>query len=299
MKFLGKLKLAGLLTAAVLPPLAGAVEVDGVVAAVGDELILRSEVEGEMRREGVGESEFAAFRNRLIERKLIIRAAREQKLSIQEWLVDNRVREIVETAFGGDQNRLKAALAAQKVQMAEWRERIKSDMIVGAMRWNMVDKYAAASPAEMKAEYRAHPERYLARASTTVAVILLKPEDAAKKSEVEAALKTESFADVARRFSADSHAAQGGVWKEIDPEKTFRPEVAAAIAALTAGQTSGWVDIGGWSFLIRKMSETAERQSTFAEAYDRIEANVKRENARKLYDEWIERLKAANYIRVY
>lgn len=279
-------------------PLA-AVEVDGVVATVGTESILRSDVLGEMRRAGLEEAQFNEVRNRLIERKLIIKAAHEQKMTMQEWVVDNRVREIIDSAFGGDRNKLKAALAAQKVQMSEWRQRIKDDMIVGAMRWNIIDKNVSASPAEMKAEYAKHPSRYLAEAKATVGVILLKPEDAEKKAEVTEALKTEKFEEVAKRFSADTHAADGGLWKDINPPKTFRPEVANAIAALEKGATSDWVDIGGWNFLLKKIDESAARQSTFAEAYEDIEANVKRENSAKMYADWIDRLKAENYIKVY
>ena len=50
---------------------------------------------------------------------------------------------------------------------------------------------------------------------------------------------------------------------------------------------------------MKKIEERAARQSTFAEAYEEIEANVKRENAAKMYADWINRLKAENYIKVY
>ena len=293
------LKLMFGLSVALATAVAGAVEVDGVVATVGTESILRSEVLGELRRADADESRFAEMRNRLIERKLIIRAAREQKMTMQDWIVENRVREIIDSAFGGDMNKLKVALAAQKVQMSEWRQCIKDDMIVGAMRWNVVEKNVTASPSEMKEEYRSHPSRYLSEAKATVGVILLKPEDSDKRTEVTEALKNEKFEEVAKRLSADTHASEGGLWKDINPATTFRPEVANAIAAIKKGEVSDWVDIGGWSFLLKKYDESAARQSTFAEAYEAIEANVKRENSARLYAEWIDRLKAENYIKVY
>ena len=282
-----------------LPLSLSAVEVDGVVATVGTESILRSDVIGEMRRAGADDSQFVEVRNRLIERKLIIKAAREQKMTMQDWVVENRIREIIDSAFGGDMNKLKAVLAAQKVQMSEWRERIKDDMVVGAMRWNIVEKNVTASPAEMKAEYKKNPARYLSEPKTTVGVILLKPEDSGKRAEVTEALQKDAFEEVAKRFSADTHASEGGLWKDVNPATTFRPEVANAIAAIKTGETSDWVNIEGWSFLLKKIEERAARQSTFAEAYAEIEANVKRENAAKMYADWINRLKAENYIKVY
>ena len=286
---------AGLLAALSL----GAVQVDGIAATVGSQSILRSEVVNELRRAGLDESRFGEVLNRLIDHKLIVKAAADAKMTMQEWLIDNRVREIVDSAFDGDRNKLIAALAQQKLPYPEWRQRIKDDMVVGAMRWNMVDKNVSASPAEMREEFKAHPERYAAENRVTASVILLKPEDAEKRDAVLEALKTESFADVARKYSADSHAEAGGLWKDIKPEETFRPEVCAELVKMPKGTLSPWIDLSGWSFLVRKEDETGAKAMSFAEAYDEIEANVKQANAKRLYQEWLERLKAETYIKIY
>ena len=276
-----------------------AVEVDGVAATVGSQSILRSDVVHELRRMNADESKFDEVRNTLIERKLILKAAAESKMTLQEWVVDNRVREIVEKGFDGDRNKLLALLAQQKTPYSEWRQRIKDDMVVSAMRWNVVDKNVAASPAEMQAEFKAHPERYRTDGTVTVSVILLKPADAEKRDAIKAALKDTSFAELAKAHSADTHAAEGGVWKDVKPEEVFRPEICAAIAKLAKGDVSDWVEIDGWSFLLRKDDETASRARTFAEAYDDVEDAVKSANAQKLFSDWMERLKAETYIKIY
>lgn len=276
-----------------------AVEVDGVAATVGSQSILRSDVVHELRRMNADESKFDEVRNTLIERKLILKAAAESKMTLQEWVVDNRVREIVEKGFDGDRNKLLALLAQQKTPYSEWRQRIKDDMVVSAMRWNVVDKNVAASPAEMQAEFTAHPERYRTDGTVTVSVILLKPADAEKRDAIKAALKDTSFAELAKAHSADTHAAEGGVWKDVKPEEVFRPEICAAIAKLAKGDVSDWVEIDGWSFLLRKDDETASRARTFAEAYDDVEDAVKSANAQKLFSDWMERLKAETYIKIY
>lgn len=276
-----------------------AVEVDGVAATVGSQSILRSDVVHELRRMNADESRFDEVRNALIERKLILKAAAASKMTLQEWVVDNRVREIVEKGFDGDRNRLLALLAQQKTPYSEWRQRIKDDMIVGAMRWNVVEKNVSASPAEMQAEFAAHPERYRTDGTVTVSVILLKPDDAGKRDEIRAALKDRPFAELAKTHSADTHAAEGGVWKNVKPEEVFRPEICAAIAKMAKGDVSDWIEIDGWSFLLRKDDETASRARTFVEAYDDIEDAVKSENARKLFSDWMERLKAETYIKIY
>ena len=103
-----------------LAALAGGVafgyEVDGIAAKVGSDTILRSDVFEEMRRMGArDESRYAEARNDMIDRRLILKAAGDAKMTMQEWVVENRVREIVDKSFGGDRSKLVEMLAKQKM----------------------------------------------------------------------------------------------------------------------------------------------------------------------------------------
>ena len=276
-----------------------AVEVDGIAARVGSSVILKSAVLGEMRRAGVGEEKYAEVRGEMIERELILKAAARAKLQMQDWVVENRVREIVARMFGGDANRFKAALARDRVTFPEWRQRVKDDMVVSAMRWQTVDKTVSANPADMRREYESHPERYMTDSRVTVSAILIGPGDADKKPEIEEALKTEPFAEVAKKYSSDARAKDGGQWKDIKPEDEFRPEVCAEIAKMKKGETSKWIELDGWNFLVRKDDEKAGSKMTFEEAYDAVAFNVRKAEADRRYREWIDRLKAETYIKIY
>ena len=97
-------------------------EIDGIAARVGSSVILKSDVLTEMRRVGAGSDRYDEIREEMIERELILRAAIESKLQMQEWVVENRLREIVDRAFGGDRNKLMEALAKDKVAYPEWRQ---------------------------------------------------------------------------------------------------------------------------------------------------------------------------------
>lgn len=268
---------------------ARAVEVDGIAAKVGSETILRSEIANEMRRLGLQDaSRYAEIRDEMIDRKLMLKAARESKMTMQEWVVENRVREIIQKAFGGDRNRLIETLGKQRISYPEWYARMKEDMIVGAMRWNVINKNITASPAEMRAEYAAHPERYVADHRVTVSVILLKPEERVRRDEISAALKDKSFAELGGRRYAD-----------VKPEDVFKPEVCAEIAAMPKGTISKWIEIDGWSFLLRKEDERDGRRLSFEEAFDAIEANVKEEKSKAAYLAWIARLREETYVKVF
>ncbi len=256
----------------------GAVEVDGVVATVGDQAVLRSDVLEEMRRAGAGEDRFDEIRNGLIERKLIVKAAADAKMTMQDWVVDNRIREIVDSAFDGDRNKLIAMLARQKLAYAEWRNRVKDDMIVGAMRWNTVEKNVSASPAEMRAEFKARPERYRTNDRVSVSVVSVKPGEA----------KPEAFDE-----------KQAKKYVMVEPQEAFQPAIRDVLARLKKGEVSDWIEMDGWNFRIRKDDASAAGARTFAEAYEDVEANVRAANAEKLYRAWMERLKAETYIRIH
>ena len=283
------LLVAGAAFAAVLS--ARAVEVDGIAARVGSEAILRSDVMNELRRMGeAGEARFAEARDELIARKLVLKAAADAKMSLQDWMVENRVREIVARAFDGDRNKLVESLARQKISYPEWFARLKEDMIAGAMRWNVVDRHATASPAAMRREYAEHPDRYMSNHRVTASVIQLKPGEEARRAEIDAAL-----ADGSKTFEElGGHRYEG-----VDPEEVFKPRAVEALAALAKGGTSGWVEIDGWSFLLRKEAETSGERLSFEDAYAAVEATVREQEAKRLYAAWIERLRAETFVRTY
>ena len=277
------------LSAALAGVVACGYEIDGVAAKVGSETMLRSDIYEELRRMGArDESRFAEVRNNMIDRKLVLKAAREAKMTMQEWVVENRVREIVDKSFGGDRSKLIETLAKQKMSYPEWYARMKEDMIVGAMRWNVVEKNVSASPAAMRAEFEANSQRYAADHKVTVSVIMLKPGEEGRRQEISDKLKEKDFAELGgRRF------------EDVKPEEQFKPEICREIEAMPKGTISHWIEIDGWSFLIRKESETTGKALSFEEAYDKIEAAVKDAEAERLYKAWIERLRAETYIKVF
>lgn len=283
------MKILSVLLVASLSAAAFAVEIDGIAAKVGTETILKSDVYNELQRMGErDETRFAAVRNEMINRKLILKAAALSKMTLQEWLVENRVREIINKAFDGDRNRLIEMLGRQKLSYPEWYARMKEDMIVNAMRWNVVDKNVSASPAEMRKEFESNPDRYTVERTVSLTVLTLSPSDAARRDEISASLKEK-----------DLVALGGKTYEKIKPEDQFCPEICKEIEQMPKGTLSHWIEIDGWSYLIRKDDEFAGRRLSFEEAFDAVEANVKEANAVKAYDAWIERLRAETYIRVY
>ena len=274
-----------------IPCEVNAVEVDGIAAKVGSETILKSDVAMEMMRRGLRDaSRYGDVLEDMIERKLIVKAAKDAKMVVPEWIVENRVREIIQKSFDGDRNKLIEMLGQQRTSYPEWYARLKEDVIVGAMRWNSVNKNITASPAEMKKMFDAHPENYASNSFVSVSAIVLKPEDRVRRDEISSALKEKK--KTFEELGATKYA-------NVKPEDAFQPAVCAALAQLKKGETSDWIDMDGWSFLLRKDDEQVGRKLTFAEAFDMIEADVKEAKAKKLFTDWIARLKEETFIKIY
>ncbi|MBR1589065.1 MAG: peptidylprolyl isomerase [Kiritimatiellae bacterium] len=315
------MKTALLVVSAAMAGTVCAATLDGLAAKVNDAVITVGDVMAEIQRSPRLRGLFAASRaedaaklysetlDMLIDRKLILHAAAEKKMQMQEWVVDNRVREIVKSAFEGDMNKLTEELAKSRIAITDWRNSIRDDMIIQAMRYQMVEKNQQATPAAMRKEYKEHRARYATENKATVSVILLRPSLPADKEtpsvttrgeEIIARLeKGEDFADLARRYSADSHAKDGGQWKDVNPAEAFRPEIADTVSKLKVGEFSTLVNLDGWGFIVRKDAENIGRQRTFAEAYDDIAFNVKNEAAKAEYEAWMKRLRAEAFVKKY
>ena len=300
---------------------ASAAMLDGIAARIDSRVITVGDVMAELRRhpeirervkDSGDESEmqelYRAALDMLIERRLILKAAEAKKMEIPEWVIDNQIREIVHDMFGGDMNRLEEELSRSKITMPEYRNTIKDDITVRGMRQQMVEQYVTASPSAMRKEYRDHPERYRQESKASVRVILLKPPtpgDGLASINTrwmqigEELAQGENFADMAIKYSADSHAKDGGLWKDVNPEEAFRPEIVAEIAKLEVGKVSKMIDIDGWGFIVKKEAETGIRTMSFEEAYEKISWTVRNDAAKKAYDEWIARLKDDAFIKIY
>jgi parvulin-like peptidyl-prolyl isomerase len=206
-------------------------------------------------------------------------------------------------------NKLTEELSKSRIAITDWRNSIRDDMIIQALRYQMVEKNQQATPAAMRKEYKENRGRYATESKTTVSVILLRPPRPGDKEtpsvttrgeEILARLeKGESFADLAQRYSADSHAPDGGQWKDVNPAEAFRPEIADTIAKLKVGEFSTLVNLDGWGFIVRKDAEEVGRQRTFAEAYDDIAYNVKNAAAKAEYEAWMKRLRAGAFVKKY
>ena len=289
-----------------------------MAAYVNTEMITIADVMGEVRRSPWADTApelrekrlrelYTATLNALIDRKLILAAARKSKMELQSWAVDNRVREIVANNFDGDQTKLHALLSDRKITFEEWKKNIEEDLLITAMRYQQVEKRVTPTPTEIRAEYEANKGRYQTETAMAVSMIILDPPEkegdesvAVRAEKIEAALKAgTSFASLARTYSKDAKAADGGSWGKVNPVDVFRKEIVEALDKLKPGETAPVVVLDGYGYIVRKDEQQDARALTFEEAAPYVESHLRMRQAEKLYKEWTDRLRAESYIKVF
>lgn len=296
---------------------------DGVAAQVNESFITIGEVmegvrEIEPRLAGAtagpaGDSRlreiYRQVRSDLVDRELILQAYREGDGKIPAWVIDQRIAEIVVERFEGDRALLRAALAEQGMEMAEWRKQLEAQMILSAMRHAHAEQPAVVSPEMIRAYYEQHSDRFSETAATRIQLIVLRPESdtaaartAMQDRGAEALMELKSgapFEAVARRYSVGRNAEAGGDWGWLDPETDLRVELAQAAAGLEPGEHSGLITTPEEAYVLRVLDRRPARTRSLEEVSEDIHLTLRQARAEALYQAWIDRLRASAIIVKY
>ena len=132
-----------------------------------------------------------------------------------------------------------------------------------------------------------------------VRVSLIPPAQGAAAAEAALAelKKGVPFEEVAKKYSSDAKAKEGGDWGFVVPEATFAPAVAEALRGLKVGEHSGILEQGGSRSIVQKAEVRKGRRPTLAEAWPAAEAAVRAQLGQERYKVWLEGLRKAAYIK--
>ncbi len=243
---------------------------------------------------------FPVVRDMAIERILILQAYEESGMVLPNDVINRRMQEIIARDFGGDEALLKSMLRERQMTYAEWAKLIRENTIVAAMRQFQVSQKVVVSPKVVRAYYAEHRESYGKLEGVHVRTIMLAPEQGeAKAEEILAALEAgESWATLAKEYSRDAKAAEGGDWGFIQPADEFVADVVAQIDALKVGERSKPFSMMGYTLLIEKVAEKRSAIPELQEIWQQVESDVRNELGVKRYAAWVEELRRNAYIKL-
>jgi parvulin-like peptidyl-prolyl isomerase len=223
---------------------------------------------------------------RLVDERLMLQRARELLLAVGGAEIEARIEEIrkdyangsFDTLFGND-----------AINYAAWKEALRKRMLIEKLIALDVNAKIQVTDAEAEIYYKTNRKVYAADRRVRAAQIVVRDRDRA-----EAILKRlkagEDFDKVAREASIGPEAARGGDLGFF--ERGVMPEaIDRVVFSLPVGKLSGVVQ-SPYGFHIFKVLGREEGGSRkFAEARERVIADVRKIKEAEAYERWLEGLK--------
>jgi len=255
---------------------------------------------------------------RMIESKLLLLEARDQKIEVQDTLVEEQVQkemEALQAQFPTHQA-YKEQLAKDHLTEAEFRKQREQVVRETLMRQRLLQTKiqefktgVEVSDKQLKDYYEKRKEKFtrpsrvhlrqifVARPDTGLSADEFKRRDAMARRKIQQALDElkagKDFADVARRYSEHKVTAEkGGDIGWIEEGDIELPQFEKiAFYKLTPGQYSGIIDTVRGYFVIQLEDKQQGGQMPFAEVRGRIRKEMMAESSDKRYKAWLETLK--------
>jgi parvulin-like peptidyl-prolyl isomerase len=245
----------------------------------------------------------------LVERKLILHEfiAGGYSTNVLEAFIDDRMKETIQKNFYGDRARLIKTLQAEGMTYEMYRRQEREKFILEYMTYHNANlQKVLISPLRIERYYNEHKDEFKVDDQVKLRMIVVGqpangPPGTARKIAHEILDKIESgvpFAEMATVYSSGSQRANGGDRGWVD-RTYFKPELAKAAFSLTAGQHSGVIELPEASYLVMVEDARPSHVRPLSEVHSEIEQKLKLQEARRLRDRWIERLKNKSFIEFY
>ena len=248
----------------------------------------------------------------LIERELVLSEFESRGYMMPETAIDEEINRRILYQFNGQRALLLETLRQSGMTYSDYRDSIRKETTVAAMRSSRYDRGIPPTPDEIQAEYEATKSDY--RDITQDSIVYEKifipsaipGEEATPEQLYGLALEVRrqldskeiSFADAARRYSRDMHAQDGGQWPAIK-RQDLAVEFSNIVFSAEPGTIVGpLLDPAGFT-IVRVRSKTLAPAPPLSKVKEMVDDSVRRKQSEKRYREWIERLKAKAVVRTF
>lgn len=297
--------------------------IDGIAAIVNGDVITYSQVReligareralrdtfrGDDLANKIKEMRLAALKD-LIDRQLILQEFKKRELNIPEFVVEDRVQQIIREEFGGDRSAFVRTLRSQGYTLSRFREVEREKIIVQAMRQANVKDEFVISPTKIQAFYDKNKQSYASPEQVRLRMIVLRETDddvaemggkLAMAQEIREKLKDGAdFGMMAQMYSEDPTTQMAdGDWGWID-KNTLSEDLTQRAFSLRAGEISEVIQLGN-SYYIMMIDERQEATvKSISEVRDEIEQNLMQQERMDELQRWLDTLREKAYIKIY
>ena len=306
-------------------PVLGQSSSNGIAAVVNGRVITRSEVRDAVTAQeqmlamqfrddpGVLQKELANLRatalDSLIDRELILAEFARMGASIKSQWVDDDIAGIVRESFKGNRDAFVRELAKNGMTMKKFRDLREKMMIVQAMRGKQAAEQAPATPKEVQDYYNKHVANWREGDMIKISTITIAkfsgeagttPESQRKLAdEIRSKLaKGADFATMAKTYSQDSHAEDGGSWDWMARDQ-MKQSIANVAYNLKTGGLSPVIDDEAAYIIIACDAVKYGKAKPVNEVRLEIERMISAEKAKVVIDKWMDGLRKKATIKKF
>ncbi|HPM76655.1 MAG TPA: SurA N-terminal domain-containing protein [bacterium] len=245
---------------------------------------------------------------KLIEQKLIEREVLRLGIEVTETEIDAYI-ERVKKANSYTDETLNMALIQQGISMAEFRERIKLEILRDQyVSFRMRDKLRVKDE-DIRAYYENHPEEFAGEPVVRIAEIRLNlppnpseeqvREIFVKINEVyEKLLAGGDFAELARQYSQGPTAADGGMMGSLKMNSQLKPVYNKAVTPLEVGKHSTIFRDENGFFILLLIEKTQVGLVPFAEVEDKIAMRLRKVAAEREMERLAQELYKKSFVDI-
>lgn len=235
----------------------------------------------------------------LIERELVLAEFKKLGGTIKPQYVEDDINAIIREQFKGDREAFSIHLAKEGMTLAKFRELREKMIIVQVMRAKLGGKPPAPTPQEIEDYYNAHAVKWQRRNLLQISTITIPKTSressttASQQKQLAEAVRTQletgaDFADLARKYSQDSHGPDGGKWDWMEGA-SMSALVAEAAYALSPGACSPVIE-DSTSYIIIRLNAVKPGPTvlTLEKVSHEIERLISAERSQAQFRKWLD-----------
>ncbi len=280
-------------------------EVDADAALVAGELQRQFRREPEMFEKKINEA-LAESLEKALQRQLILRDYVASGYQMPESIIEEVVKERIQTEYRGNRANLTQTLQAQGITYEKFRKQTRDRFIISQLQAKNIYQELIISPNKLEAYYLNHPDEFKMEDEVKLRMIVLTNATEAE-ADIKRALAVEirskikqgaAFAEMASVYSDGSKRNEGGDWGWVE-RRVLRKELAGPAFALKPGELSDAIETPGAIYLMLVEDKRLAHRKPLAEVRNEIERLLLTDEQNRLRKQYIDRLKKKTYVRYF
>ena len=242
--------------------------------------------------------------DQLVERQLILHDFQAAGYNLPESIIDEAVKDRVRERYG-DRKTLAKTLQAQGMTYERFRQQMRDQIIVEALRSKNISSEVIISPRKIEKYYNEHATNYTVEDQVKLRMIVLnktsETDEQARKlaGDIETKLKDgASFEEMAKVYSQGSQRAEGGKWGFVE-RSVLRKELAEVAFNLKAGERSPVIETPQACYLMLVEEVQPNHTRPLSEVRDEIEKNLLVDERARLDKQYTDKLKKKTFVRYF